>query len=161
MDQTTEERKISPVYKVIKWLVWLFSPKFSVEGEENLPEGGCVIVGNHSHMYGPIAAELYTPGEHRTWCNGEMFNKDEVAEYAFNDFWSGRPKWTHPFYRLLSHLIVPLAVLIFNNADTIAVYHDARLKATFSETLDALSDGASVVIFPEKLFPPAANLSCV
>ena len=57
-----DDKKTSWLYRVVRWLVWLFSPKYQLRGTENLPDGPCVIVGNHSHMYGPIAGELYTPG---------------------------------------------------------------------------------------------------
>jgi len=73
----------------------------------------------------------------------------EVPDYAFSDFWSGKPKWNRWFFRLLSYIIAPLSVCIFNNADTIGVYHDARLMTTFRNTLQRLQEGASVVIFPE------------
>ena len=42
-----EEKKISPVYKVIKWLVKLFYPKIQVVGAEKLPDEPVIIVGNH------------------------------------------------------------------------------------------------------------------
>ena len=144
-----EQKKVSAAYKVIRWLVWLFSPKFAVEGTGNLPDEPCVIVGNHSHMYGPIACELYTPGEYEIWCNEEMMNRDEVADYAFRDFWSMRPKHTLWFYRILSHIIVPFSVIIFNNAHTIPVYRDTRLFTTFKLSLKALAEGKRIVIFPE------------
>ena len=144
------DKKTSWVFRVIRWLVWLFSPKYQLEGTENLPDEPCVIVGNHSHMYGPIMGELYTPVKHYVWCAGEMMKREEVTAYAYRDFWSGKPKWTHWFYRILSYLITPLSVLIFNNADTIPVYHDARLKDTFRQSVNALEKGISLVIFPEK-----------
>lgn len=142
-----EDKPTSRVYRVIRWLVRLFSPNFKIVGE--LPEGPCVIVGNHSHMYGPIVGELYIPGPHYIWCAGQMMNRDEVADYAYQDFWSGKPKAFRWFFRLLSRLIVPLAVLIFNNAHTIAVYHDNRLLATFRESVQKLRSGNRLVIFPE------------
>ena len=40
-------------------------------------------------------------------------------------------------------------MLAFNNANTIGVYHDARLLSTFRTTLSKLSEGAKIVIFPE------------
>ncbi len=144
-----EDKKTNWLYRIIRWLVWLFSPKYTIEGKENLPEEPCVIVGNHCHMYGPIAGELYTPGKHYVWCIGEMMHKEEVAAYAFQDFWSGKPKWTHWFFRLLSHLITPLSVLVFNNAHTIAVYHDTRLISTYRDSIQKLQEGSSIVIFPE------------
>lgn len=145
-----EEKKISLLYKIIRWLVWLFSPKFKLVGAENLPKEPCIVVGNHSQMYGPIAGELYFPGKHDIWCAGEMMHREEVAAYAFTDFWSFKPKWTHWFFRLLSHIITPLSVLIFNNADTIPVYHDTRLRTTFRLSMEALQKGRSQIIFPEQ-----------
>ena len=72
-----------------------------------------------------------------------------VPEYAFRDFWSQKPKWTHPFYKLLSYVIAPLSVCVFNNARTIGVYHDTRIISTFKNTVKKLQEGKSVVIFPE------------
>ena len=143
------DKKTPWTYRVIRWLVWLFSPKYRLDGAENLPEGPCVLVGNHSHMYGPVAGELYIPGRHAVWCAGEMLHREEVAAYAYRDFWSGKPRGTRWFYRILSHVIVPLSVLIFTSAHTIPVYHDARLITTFRRTLEELTRGARVVIFPE------------
>ena len=144
-----EEKKTSWLYRVIRWLVWLFSPKFKLSGAEKLPDEPCVIVGNHSQKYGPIAGELYTPGKHAIWCAGEMMQRKEVPAYAYQDFWSGKPKRVRWFYKMLSHLIAPLSELIFTNAHTIAVYHDTRLLTTFRESIAELQAGGSVVIFPE------------
>ncbi len=148
MDELND-KKTSWLYRVVRWFVWLFSPKYTLRGTENLPDGPCIIVGNHSHMYGPIAGELYTPGKHYVWCAGEMMHREEVAAYAFRDFWSGRPKALHWFYRILSHVITPLALLLFTNAHTIAVYHDTRLISTYRESISKLLDGSRLVIFPE------------
>lgn len=144
-----EEKKISLLYKIIKGLVWFFYPKLKVVGAENLPDDAAIIVGNHTQMNGPIATELYCPGKHYTWCAGQMMEWKEVPEYAFRDFWSQKPKWTHPWYKLLSYIIAPLSVCVFNNANTIGVYHDTRLIGTFKNTIKRLQEGNHVVIFPE------------
>jgi len=144
-----EDKKTSWMYKIIKWLVQLFYHKIEVVGAENLPDEAAVIVGNHTQMNGPIAAELYCPGRHYTWCAGQMMHLREVPAYAFQDFWSQKPKWTHPFYRLLSHIIAPLSACIFNNAHTIGVYRDTRIVGTFKNTVKRLQEGNHVVIFPE------------
>lgn len=144
-----DDKKTTLIYRIIRWLVWLFSPKFRLAGTEKLPEEPCVLVGNHSQMYGPIAGELYLPGRHYVWCAGEMMHREEVAAYAFQDFWSAKPKAFHWFFRLLSHLITPLAVCIFNNAHTVPVYHDTRLISTYRQSIERLQEGASLMIFPE------------
>ena len=149
MKAAESRRKDYFLYRVIRFFVKLFSPKMEVTGTENLPEGAAIIVANHTQMYGPIACELYFPGKRLTWCAGQMMHRKEVADYAFQDFWSQKPRWTRPFYKLLSHLITPVSVCVFNNADTIAVYHDSRIISTFKKTVAALCDDARVVIFPE------------
>lgn len=144
-----EDKETSWLYRGIRGLVRLFSPKYQVIGAENLPEKPCVIVGNHSQMYGPIAGELYTPGKHYIWCAGEMMHREEVADYAYQDFWSEKPKSIRWFFRLLSYLITPLSVCVFNNAHTIPVYHDTRLISTYRESITKLQEGNTMVIFPE------------
>lgn len=143
------ERKQSLLYKFLERILRVFYPEMEIVGEEHIPAEPCIIVGNHTQMNGPICAELYTPGPHYTWCAGEMMRMADVPEYAFRDFWSQKPKWTHPWYKLLSYVIAPLAVFIFNNAHTIAVYHDTRLIGTFKNTVKRLQEGNCIVIFPE------------
>lgn len=149
MDTTATIRKDYPIYRVIKALVRLFTPKMELTGTEHIPNGPAIIVANHCQMYGPMACELYYPGHRYTWCAGQMMKWKEVSGYAFDDFWSEKPRWIQPWFRLLSYLITPISVCVFNNADTIAVYHDNRIISTFKKTISALCDGAQVVIFPE------------
>lgn len=142
-------KKTSILFRFIKWCVKVFYPGMQVSGEENIPDGPVIFVGNHCQMNGPIAGELYVPNAPYIWCAGEMMHMADVPEYAFRDFWSQKPKWTHPFYKLLSYIIAPLSVCVFNNARTIGVYHDARILSTFKNTVKKLQEGISVVIFPE------------
>ncbi len=141
------------LYRIIRWLVWLFYPKMEVVGRENLPDEPVVIVGNHSQMNGPIACELYPPRKSYTWCAGQMMQWGEVADYAFQDFWSQKPRYTHWWYKLLSYIIVPFSVCIFRNANVIGVYHDARILSTFKTTIKHLQAGADIIIFPEQDAP--------
>ena len=53
----------------------------------------------------------------------------------------------------LSWLIAPLAICLFNNAHTIPVYHDARLRTTLRESMERLDEGNSILIFPEHNIP--------
>lgn len=142
-------KKPTRLYKFLKWCLRVCYPKTTVVGAENLPDEAILIVGNHTQMNGPIVCEFYMPFERYTWCAGEMMQLKEVPAYAYRDFWSQKPKYSRPFYKLLSYLIAPLAVCIFNNANTIGVYHDARVASTFKQTVARLQEGASVVVFPE------------
>ena len=146
------------LYRLIYRVIRLLSPKYKLSGTENLPPEPCVIVGNHCQMYGPIAAEMYMPRPRYTWCIGEMMNRKEVPAYAFQDFWSMKPRRIRWFYRLLSHVIAPIAEYVFTHARTIPVYRDARVMTTFRQSVKRLEEGADIVIFPEKAEPYNAIL---
>ncbi|MBE6989878.1 MAG: hypothetical protein E7426_03925 [Ruminococcaceae bacterium] len=143
------ERKTSPAYRVLEWLVRTFYPAIETVGAENLPNEPVVIVGNHSQLHGPIACQLYFPGKPFIWCAGEMMELREVPGYAYRDFWSQKPRRSRWFYKLMSYLIAPLAVCLFNNARTIAVRRDSQVLSTFRESVKRLQSGSSLVIFPE------------
>ncbi len=145
----SKKKKGATLFAFIKWVIWLFYPKMKVVGQENLPDEPVIIVGNHCQMNGPIVGELYMPEEPYIWCAGEMMQLKEVPGYAFQDFWSQKPRWSQPFYRLLSYIIAPLSVCVFNNARTIGVYHDTRIISTFKNTVTRLLEGRSVLVFPE------------
>lgn len=152
-------RKSRAFYLFVKTLTKLFYPKITWENAENLPQEPCIIVGNHSQMNGPIAMELYYPRQRLIWCNSEMMHLKEVPAYAFHDFWRNKPKYLHWFYKLLSYIIAPLSVCVFNNADVIPVYRDNRLLTTFRQTIEALDSGTDVIIFPEQP-EPCNNILC-
>lgn len=140
-------------FLVIRWLIWLFYPKMKVEGLENLPSEPCIIAANHSQMHGPIACEIHFPGDRAIWCAGEMMHLKEVPDYAFTDFWSKKPKAIRWFYRVLSFMIAPVSVCVFNNAHTIGVYRGGKIMHTFRESQNALEEGSNVIIFPEHDVP--------
>ena len=142
-------KKKSWLFRFIKYLVRLVYQKTEIIGLENLPDEPCVIVGNHSQIHGPIACELYFPENYYTWCASQMMKLKEVPAYAYKDFWSGKPKPLRPLFKLISYIIAPLCVLLFNNARTIAVYKDNRVLKTFKESITKLENKNNIVIFPE------------
>lgn len=142
-------KKKSRLFRFIKYIVRLVYQKTEIIGLENLPDEPCVIVGNHSQIHGPIACELYLPENYYTWCASQMMKLKEVPAYAYKDFWSGKPKPLRPLFKLISYIIAPLCVLLFNNARTIAVYKDNRVLKTFKESITKLENKNNIVIFPE------------
>ncbi len=137
------------LFKIIRATIALFYGKIEIEGMENLPDNNAVIVGNHTQINGPIACELFMPDNCYTWCAGEMMKLKEVPKYAFDDFWSQKPKWTHPFFKLMSYIIAPFSVSVFNNARTVPVYKDIRIMSTFKSSVKMLNEGKNIIIFPE------------
>ena len=149
-DELTMNQKKTPMlFRLIKWTVRTCYHKVSLQGSEHLPDTPCVVVANHCQLHGPITSELYFPAPRVTWCAGQMMELKEVPGYAFQDFWSQKPKRSHWYYKLCSYAMAPLASYIFTHADTIAVRHDARILSTFKKTVAALQEGNNVIIFPE------------
>ncbi len=142
-------KKKSCLFSFIRKIIYWIYPKYRVEGEE-IPKEPVILVGNHAQIHGPLGCEFFFPERTYSWCAGQMMNLKEVPEYAFRDFWSQKPKWTHLFYKMVSYLIAPLSVLIFNHARTVPVYRDGRIMTTFRESLRLLDRGKSLVIFPEQ-----------
>lgn len=147
------KKRDTKVFRALKALVRLFYRKVEFVGTERLPDEPVIFVGNHAQLHGPLACELYFPIARYTWCAGEMMVLKEVPAYAYRDFWSKKPKYIRWLFKLASWLIAPLAAYIFNHANTIGVYHDRRILSTFKNTVNALQDGTSVVIFPEHEVP--------
>ena len=145
-----KKKKTSFLFKIIVTLIRLFYGKIEIVGENNIPKQDAILVANQTQMNGPITGELFLPDNCYIWCAGQMMNLKEVPEYAFTDFWSQKPKWIQPYFKLLSYIIAPLSAVIFTNARTIPVYHDMRIMSTFKETIRMLEKGANILIFPEK-----------
>ncbi len=137
------------VFKFIRNAIDFFYPKTEIVGIHNLSDEPCVIVGNHSQFHGPVVCELYFPDDFYTWCASQMMELKKVPAYAYQDFWSQKPKILKPLFKLISYIIAPFSVAVFNNARTIAVYRDNRSLKTFRETVAKLQSGNKIVIFPE------------
>ncbi|MBQ6947246.1 MAG: hypothetical protein IJN42_04280, partial [Clostridia bacterium] len=133
------------LFRFLKFFVRLVYPKMDIVGLHNLPDEPCAIIGNHSQLHGPIAGELFFPDNCYTWCASQMMKLSEVPAYAYQDFWSQKPKALRPLFKLISYLIAPLSVLIFNNARTIAVYRDSRILSTFKESIQKLGEEKNLV----------------
>lgn len=137
-------------FRILKGLIRLFYGKAELLYMAAIPEKNVVFVANHAQMNGPIVGELFFPKNTYIWCAGEMMHWREVPAYAYRDFWSQKPRWQRPFFRLLAFLITPFAVCLFNNARTISLYHDGRAATAFKESVRHLSKGDSILLFPEK-----------
>ncbi len=138
------------VYRIVRWIAASVTPVYKIEGAENLPDGPAIVIGNHSQAFGPIAAELYFPKKHYTWCISDMMEKDCVADYAYSDFWSRKPVLIRPVFRLFSYMLPRVSEIVFTNADTLPVYRDKRIMKTFQLSAEKLEEGSAVVIFPEE-----------
>ena len=149
-EEKGKNKKKPFLFAFIVFCIRIFYRKRKLIGVENIPKEEALIIGNHAQIHGPITTQIFYPGYKYIWCIGQMMHIKEVPDYAYQDFWSQKPKYIRWFFRLFSYAIAPLSAYIFTRADAIAVYKDARLISTFRETVKKLQDGAQVIIFPEQ-----------
>lgn len=142
-------KKQTLAYKTLRFFINVFYKKRTFEGLENLGDEPSIIIGNHAQIHGPIIAEVQFPVKRKTWCIGNVLSKEEFVEHAKTDFWGHKPKYIKWFFNILAHIIAPIGASVFNGADVIGVYKDARLAKTFKDTVRELCDGNHIIIFPE------------
>ena len=139
----------SLVYRLLKFFINVFYRKRTFFGLENLTNGPYIFIAYHAQIHGPLIAEVQFPLKRKTWCIGNVLTTKEFIEHAKTDFWGQKPKWIRWFFYLLAYIIAPIGSNVFNNADIIGVYKDARLSKTFKETVRYLNKGYNIIIFPE------------
>ena len=147
-----EEKKTHFLYKLIRRIGLIFTPKYTIEGFENIENGPCLIAGNHCQVHGPIACELHMKGKYVIWCASEVIKKKVISDYAFEEFWGRKPKWTHWFFKLISK-IGPIVAQVFIDAHTLPVYRDLRAIKTFYYAIDKLEEGCTNILFLENYEP--------
>lgn len=155
MSRFSQTKKKPLFFRFLRFLCAIFYRRREYLGQENMPEEPAIYVSNHAQIHGPLANELYFPSKKYIWCIGQMMKMKEVPAYAYEDFWSKKPKYIRWLFKIISYIIAPLASYVLSRADTIAVYKDVRLMATYRDTMDKLEEGANIVIFPE--CPPEHN----
>lgn len=120
----------------------------NVRQDEEVP---IVYLCNHGKFYGPVVGMLYCPGFVRPWTISELcINKEEAAAYVKkytlkNVGWSERRKVR------TSRFLGGATVRLMQALESIPVFrHKPReLMNTFRRSVDALVDGANLLIFPE------------
>ncbi|HEY8444643.1 MAG TPA: hypothetical protein VIK94_00790 [Bacilli bacterium] len=145
-----EDKKKPLIFRIIKRIVCLFYKKYTIVFNTDVETHGHFYISNHAQLHGPLGLYLYFPFRKYIWVIGQMCNRKEVYAYAMDDFWRNKSKYTKWLYKIFAKLIVaPFASFLFNRADTIPVYKDARLRFTMKETIKRLCEGKDIIIFPE------------
>lgn len=142
----TNYKRKGLLFRFVIFIISLFYKKSKFIGLNNLSNEGCIIVSNHSKMYGPIHGQLYFPTKKLIWCDAPMLDKKAFISYAYKNFFNGKPNF---FQKALVHIFAPLITYVFNNADTLPVYRDINIMKTYKMSMDTLNQGKNILILPE------------
>lgn len=149
MDTKDEKRTLfaGVVDKITKLLFRKRTVRYDSAPEENEV---AVFACNHSGALGPAAMASWFDRPFRPWAISCIFDKTIVANYVYHDFFLGRAKRFKKFYRFLSSFVSKLLPKIIGARNPILVYRNSfKMRTTFSQSVDTLSSGTNVVVFPE------------
>ena len=132
--------------------------KMKVVGMEKVQETGACFVANHYEVYGPFITEAKFPRVFRPWTESMIVNKKTLTRQLKSGIEISTRKWLiKPVRRRIAPAVAYVLWRVVNCARPIAVYrNDAeKMENMLKETVDAMTTGDSVMIFPEK--PPAGQ----
>ncbi|MBQ7364223.1 MAG: hypothetical protein IJW46_01350, partial [Clostridia bacterium] len=124
------------------------TPTFCYLGEEF--GNGSIILSNHEGTDAPMALEMYLDRPIRMWGAHEMnAGLRSLYRYQTKVYYCEKKHW-HPLAAYSFCLIAsPLTNLFYRGFDLISTYRDIRFYKTVKESIAAIGEGKSVVIFPE------------
>lgn len=136
---------------MLKIICRLFCPRHSVFGIEYL-HNDCpaVYICNHIESYAPIVMELYFPYEFQPWVIYNIAEPELCRDFLEMDFFKKELKMKYPFSRLFASILAPLCIRLMKSVEAIPVYNGKmKIKETFELSIEAISNGHNLVIFPE------------
>ena len=125
------------------------APQFIfLEGKEF--ENGSLILSNHEGTDAPMWLEMYLDKPLRMWGAHEM-NSGLVKMYKYQTrvYYHEKKHWNLHLARLFCLIASPLTNLFYKGLNLISTYKDARFLKTMRESLDAINNKESIVVFPE------------
>ena len=128
---------------------WFVKPSEFVYLGGELP-AGTVIVSNHVGTAAPLALELYSGLPFRFWGAWQM-NSGLINLYKYQTrvFYHEKKHWNLHLARLFCLIASPLTCMFYSGLNLISTYTDIRFRTTISQSMIALENGHSLVIFPE------------
>ncbi len=111
---------------------------------------GAIVLSNHEGTDAPMSLEIYLDGRFRMWGASEM-NSGLIPLYKYQTkvYYHEKKHWNIHLARLFCLIASPLTNLFYRGFNLISTYHDGRFVKTIKESMAALADGESIIIYPE------------
>ncbi len=110
-----------------------------------------VYLCNHSELYGPIAGMLYCPGFVRPWTISELCCDVQEATAYVKRYTLKKLDWADARKQRVAKFLASKTLKLMQKVQSIPVFrHKPReLMTTFRQSVEALQQGANLLIFPE------------
>ena len=110
----------------------------------------CIFIANHSAAGGPFTYQLYFPHKFVPWGTHEMCgNYKERWNYLYHVFYQQKLRWHKVPAGIVATLFAIISKFLYNGAELIPTYRDARFVTTIRRSLRMLERGRNILIFPE------------
>jgi len=137
-------------FKGYKGFIRLFKkkPTFKYLGESIKP--GSLILSNHEGTASPLTFEIFLNEPITFWgayqMNGSLAS---LYKYQTKDYYHGKKHWPLWAARLFCLLASPLTWIFYRGIKLISIYPGAKLRTTLKQSVEAIKQGKSVIIYPE------------
>ena len=119
-----------------------------LEGQEF--ENGSLILSNHEGTDAPMSLEMYLDKPIRMWGANEM-NSGLIKMYKYQSrvYYHEKKHWNLHLARLFCLIASPLTNLFYKGLNLISTYKDTRFFRTIKESMEAITNGENIVVYPE------------
>ena len=123
-------------------------PKFVYLGR--VFNNGSLILTNHEGTDAPMSLEMYLDAPIRMWGAHQM-NSGLINLYKYQTkvYYHQKKHWNIHLARLFCIIASPLTNLFYKGLNLISTYRDARFFKTINESIKAIKNGTSIVVYPE------------
>lgn len=147
------EKDYGLFYKAVRGGLRLFMPSFSVWDQRSSigkEKDAVVYVSHHQNLFGPITILLWVPEFLRTWMYSVFLEFDTCYRQYVDYTFTKRLGWPTFLAKAAAWPAAWFAVTLTNSGRGIPVYRKSRAVInTLKQTVDALVEGESVLIFPD------------
>ena len=113
-------------------------------------EKGSIILSNHVGTTAPLGFELYGPKNIRHWGAYEMNSGlIELYKYQTRVYYHEKKHWNLGLARLFCLIASPLTNIFYKGLNLISTYRDHRFRNTIKQSMEAIKNEESVIIYPE------------
>lgn len=135
-------------FRLINFLIRKLIGRNEIIWHTEKPDEAVVFVSNHTRTYAPLSMMFNFDLPIRPWANAYMLTYRNGYKIFYKKIsYDFNPKFLRA---ILLAIIMPIINLYFRSMEPIPVYHDIRLRTTFTKTTETLNSGINVVIYPEK-----------
>lgn len=136
-------------FRIVSRIVKIFAPMCRVDRLSALKEP-CVLLCRHRNMRGPVYSIVHWAGPARPWIFWPFFAKESFYAQMHGYTLTKRLRWPKGLASACAWLLSLIVPPLIGSLGGIPVYrNDSRIRDTFRQSMDRLSQGKHIIIYPD------------